>query len=216
MVKKVSTIERKFLSKTEAMQFLTELGYKVSRMSFHRHTLAGLIPMDKTGAYLESGLVEYAKAKLKPLYVPEVGKAVIGAQQEKLQADAKNRQIMAERAEIKLKLEQGLLIEKSILEEELGGRAGFFKREFETLFLLYGTKFVELVRGDLDCLPAFQNWWDDHVVSMFDIWSQGRSFAQEGDMINANPRPGPLGKSGGRMRPMTGPRKVKVPEPKRT
>ncbi|MDR1083720.1 MAG: hypothetical protein LBP22_02405, partial [Deltaproteobacteria bacterium] len=129
--------------------------------------------------------------------------------QAKLREDTESRRLQNERARLKLELEQGRLIARDQVGRELAARIAFFKRELETLWVLTGPKVLALLKGDPAKLPDLNSWWKKTVAEWLDIWSQDRSYADESE---PEPRAaGPLGKAGGRAKPLTGPSGGTVP-----
>lgn len=203
---KIEAPER-IATKVAAVEFVNQQGYMVSRATFTTHVSRGYVKRDDQGGFPIAGLLEYAKAYLKTRFAG-TDPDVINYQQLRIKADAENKRIMAARGELKLKLEQGKLIEKAKHEEDLAARMAFFKRELETFMLRRSGRVVELAQKAEPVL-AILSWWNEEVAAWLDTWSQGRSFTVELDVMAVDE--GVLGKGRGRARGMTGP-KVSAPK----
>jgi hypothetical protein len=189
-----------FKTRMAAYKYLTTQGYSISYKSFLNHCKQDIVPVDQDGLYRPSGLMEYARARLKS--VRQAGQASAGsAQTERVKADAELKRVQAERAKLKLEAERGLLIEREKHEISLAARAAFFRREVETLGLRLGPSIVGLVRDSPDPVGAFNAFWAESTEAWMDAWDSGKEFAVDLDLEELSPGLLTSGRKPGRGRP---------------
>lgn len=160
----------------DAVSYLRDSGYKVSKSQFNRDVKARRVPMSSDGQFEQSALLGYAAGRLSPLS-QSADRAMSDATQSKLSADAEFKSIQAKRMQLKLQREQGLLMLKSDHERDLGARANFFRNEVRNFIQLQGPAIIEQVGGSQDKLQSLILWWNNSTDSWMDAWSQDREFS---------------------------------------
>ena len=171
---------RVYKTQLDAVAFLKDRGFKVSKSSLSRDLKSGRISTDAQGNFEESALLAYAVALKEPTAVVE-NKALSSATAERLTADADLKRWQAERQKLKLEKEQGLLMLRSEHERDLAARALFFKREIENFIHLHGPGIIHLVGGDEHRLPDLIAHWEEKTADWMNSWAEEREFLPPDD-----------------------------------
>ena len=170
---------RIYKTQLDAVAFLKDRGFKVSKSSFGRDLKAGKISTDSNGHFEENALLAYAVALKEPTATVE-NKALSSATTERLSADAELKKYQAERQKLKLEQEQGKLMPKAEYERNLAARALFFKNEVRNFIHLHGAGMIHLAGGDESKLPVLVRFWEEKTAVWMDTWSQEREFSVTG------------------------------------
>lgn len=166
---------RVYKTQLDAVAFLKDRGFKVSKSALNRDLKAGKISTDINGHFEENSLLAYALALKEPTATVE-NKALSTATTERLSADAELKKYQAERVKLKLEKEHGLLMPKAEYERNLAARALFFKKEVENFIHLYGPGIIHLVGGDENRLPDLFAHWEKVTAEWMNAWAQEREF----------------------------------------
>lgn len=177
---------RIYKTQLDAVAFLRDRGFKVSKSSFGRDLKAGKISTDVNGHFEEPLLLAYALALKEPTATAE-NKALSSATTVRLSADAELKKYQAERQKLKLEKEQGLLMPRSEHERDLAARALFFKKEVENFIHLYGPGIIHLVGGDENRLPDLVAHWETATADWMNAWSQEREYVVPDDADELEP-----------------------------
>lgn len=167
---------RVYKTQLDAVAFLKDRGFKVSKSALNRDLKAGKISTDINGHFEESSLLAYALALKEPTATAE-NKALSSATTFRLSADAELKKYQAERQKLKLEKEQGLLMPKTESERNLAARALFFKNEVRNFIHLHGAAIIHLSGGEEGRLPALVRFWEEKTAVWMDTWSREREFA---------------------------------------
>mgnify|MGYP001002631302 CR=1 FL=1 len=125
-----SAAMRTFKTQLDAVDFLRDSGFKISKSQFNRDVSARKVA--KTDAGFEEGaLLAYAAANLTPLTQHE-NKALSNATVDRISADTELKRYTAERTRLKLEKEMGMLMPRSEHEEAL---SPFFQERNRKLWL---------------------------------------------------------------------------------
>lgn len=172
---------RVYKTQLDAVGYLTNAGFKVSKSQFGRDLKARRVPTNQDGHFAESALLGYASVHLTP--TGQLADRAMGeATTERLSADAELKKIQAARQSLKLEKEQGLLMPKVQHERDLGARALFFRAEVRNFIKLHGAAMIHLTGGDEAKLPDLRRFWDEATAVWMDAWAQDREFvADEGE-----------------------------------
>ena len=171
---------RIYKTQLDAVAFLRDRGYKVSKSALNRDLKAGRISTDTNGHFEENSLLAYAVALKAPTATVE-HKALTSATTDRLSADAELKKYQSERLKLKLEKEQGKLMPKSEYERNLAARALFFKSEVRNFIHLHGAAMIHLTGGDEGRLPALVRYWEEKTAIWMDTWSQDREFVVDTD-----------------------------------
>ncbi|WP_418216094.1 hypothetical protein [Bilophila wadsworthia] len=172
---------RVFKTQLDAVAYLQDAGYTVSKSTLNRAVKARKIPRNAQGYYEESALLAYAAANLTPTAQAE-NSVLASATAGKLSADAKLKEYQAERTRMKMEKEQGLLISRAAHEDDLAARALFFKSEIESFIVRKGGDLIALVEGKEELLQELYHWWNRETEDWMDAWDSDREFlAKEED-----------------------------------
>lgn len=164
-----------FPTQLEAVEYLNGQGYKLGKSKFNADLKKYQISELPGGGFEASALLGYARAHCQ-LHGRAVDQAAENANLERTKADAENKRLMAERNRLKLERERGNLMPRDEHETELAARAAFFKREVETFGRRLGPRFIHLVGGDENRLPAFLEFYKEQSEIWMDAWSKDRVF----------------------------------------
>ena len=159
----------------DAVAFLKERGFKVSKSALNRDLKAGKISTNANGHFEENALLAYAVALKEPTATVE-NKALSSATTERLSADARFKHYQAERQKMRLEKEQGLLMPRMEHERNLAARALFFRREVENFIHLHGPGIIHLVGGDEFRLPDLREFWEKATADWMNAWAEEREF----------------------------------------
>ena len=124
---------RIYKTQLDAVAFLKDRGFKVSKSSLNRDLKAGKISTDANGHFEENSLLAYAVALKDPVATVE-NKALSSATTERLSADAELKKYQAERQKLKLEQEQGKLMPMAEYERNLAARRCFSRMRCATSF----------------------------------------------------------------------------------
>lgn len=171
---------RVYKTQLDAVAFLKDRGFKVSKSALNRDLKAGKISTDINGHFEEASLLAYALALKEPTATAE-NKALSSATTFRLSADAELKKYQAERQKLKLEKEQGLLMPRSEHERDLAARALFFKKEVENFIHLYGPGIIHMVGGDENRLPDLFAHWETATAEWMNAWAQEREFVVNDD-----------------------------------
>ena len=175
---------RVYKTQLDAVAFLKDRGFKVSKSALNRDLKAGKISTDFNGHFEESSLLAYALALKEPTAQVE-NKALSSATTERLSADAQLKTYQAERQKLKLEKEQGLLMPRADHERALAARALFFRNEVQNFIHLHGASIIHLVGGDELKLPDLVGFWGEKTSVWMDAWASNREFVvDESDAEN--------------------------------
>lgn len=178
-----SAAMRTFKTQLDAVDFLRDSGFKISKSQFNRDVSARKVA--KTDAGFEEGaLLAYAAANLTPLTQHE-NKALSNATVDRISADTELKRYTAERTRLKLEKEMGMLMPRSEHEEALSARALFFKSEIENFGYRKAGEIIALVSGDESRLEALMEWWDKETAEWMDAWDSDREFTYGDETENA-------------------------------
>jgi hypothetical protein len=166
---------RAFRTQLDAVAFLKNRGFRISKSSFNRDLKAGKVSTDANGHFEEPALLAYAVAMREPT-AAVADKALSSATTERLSADAELKKYQAERQKLKLEKEQGLLMPRADHERDLAARALFFRREVENFIHLHGAAIIHLTGGDEDRLAALEAFWEEKTADWMHSWSEDREF----------------------------------------
>ena len=177
---------RTFKSQRQAVLWLKDLGYKVTTSTFNNHHLAGHVPTNAQGQFDEVTLRSYANLKLEPV---EKRAAADGLHKslEKTSADARLKNIQADRQQLKLERERGNLMPRDQYEKMLAARAIFFRREIENYIQLYGAAIIHLVGGREEALPELLQYWSETTADWMHAWSHEREFVVDLELEPSQP-----------------------------
>ena len=165
-----------FKTQLAAVDRLNALGFKCGKSKFNADVKAKRIATNPEGHFEDYALQAYAVAQqLTPLARAEHG-ASVNATAQKLTADARLKEIQAQRQEHKFGVEQGLYMLKADHESSLGARALFFKSEIEGFGLRAMPALIQLVGGREDSLAEALAWWEEQTADLMDAWSRDREF----------------------------------------
>ena len=159
----------------DAVEFLTNQGFKVSKSKFGRDVNDGKVATTVEGFFEDGALLAYASLHLTPLAKAE-NRALTDANVNRLAADADLKRLTAERARLKLEKEQGLLMPRAQYEEDLAARAMFFKSEVDSFGFRKAGEIIALVNGDESKLPDLLKWWAAQTADWMDAWASDRQF----------------------------------------
>ena len=166
----------------DAVEFLTNQGFKVSKSKFGRDVNDGKVATTVEGFFEDGALLAYASLHLTPLAKAE-NRALTDANVNRLAADADLKRLTAERARLKLEKEQGLLMPRAQYEEDLAARAMFFKSEVDSFGFRKAGEIIALVNGDESKLPDLLKWWAAQTADWMDAWASDRQFAASDEDI---------------------------------
>lgn len=159
----------------DAVAYLTDAGYKISKSQFNRAVRARKVPVNADGHFEAPALLAYAGANLAPrgqLADAALADATAG----RLSADAQLKTFQAERQKLKLQKEQGLLMPRADHERDLAARALFFKAEVRNFIHLHGAAIIALTGGDEARLRDLVEFWADKTALWMDAWSGEREY----------------------------------------
>ena len=159
----------------DAVEFLTNQGFKLSKSKFGRDVNDGKVATTVEGFFEDGALLAYASLHLTPLAKAE-NKALTDATVNRVSADADLKRLTAERARLKLEKEQGLLMPRAQYEEDLAARAMFFKSEVDSFGFRKAGEIIALVNGDESKLPDLLKWWAAQTADWMDAWGADRQF----------------------------------------
>ena len=174
-----------FKTQQDALFYLKEQGYKVEKSTISNAVRSGLLPRNSTGKYEAAALLAYAAANLVPAARAE-NRELAEASASRQSADAQLKYFQAQRTELKLKKEQGLLMPKADHERDLSARALFFKNEVRNFVHLYGPELIIFVGGNESKLRDLVRWWDEKTGIWMDSWAQEREFLVADDDAEAD------------------------------
>lgn len=179
-----STPGRLFKNQRQATLWLKSLGYKVTTSTFNNHFHEGHIPTNAQGQFEEVTLRSYANLKLEAV---EKKAAVDNLQKslDKTSADARLKNIQADRQQLKLERERGNLMPRDQYEKMLAARAIFFRREIENYIQLHGSAIIHLVGGREEALVELFHYWNETTADWMHAWSREREFVVDLDLENA-------------------------------
>jgi len=166
---------RVYKTQLDAVAFLKDRGFKVSKSSFGRDLKAGKVSTNANGHFEENALLAYAVALKEPTATVE-NKALSSATAERLTATAEKDRWVAARQKLKYEKEQGKLMPKAEYERDLAARALFFRKEVENFIHLYGPGIIHLVSGDEDRLSDLVAHWETATADWMNAWAQEREF----------------------------------------
>lgn len=169
-----------FKTQLDAVAYLNDSGYKVSKSQFSRDVKAKKMPTNAEGHFEATALLGYAAAHLVPTG-QQVNSAVAKAQEQELSASTQLKSYKAKREKLRYEKEQGLLMLRTEHERELGKRALFFKSEVENFIDLHAAAIIHLVGGDDARLPDLEAFLEEKTAIWMDAWSQERVFMDEGE-----------------------------------
>ncbi len=172
------TSSRAYKTQLDAVAYLKDSGFKLSKSQFNRDVKARKIPTNAEGYFEESALLGYAASNLTATGQLE-NKSMSEATTNRLSADAELKKFQAERVKLKLEKEQGLLMPRSEHERDLAARALFFKNEVQNFIYLHGGAIIHLVGGEETNLPILVEWWQETTANWMDTWAQEREFTVE-------------------------------------
>lgn len=159
----------------DAVAYLRDAGYKVSKSQFSRMVRARKVATNADGHFEAQALLGFAAANLAPAG-QAADAALADATADRLSADASLKRYQAERQLLKLRREQGLLMSRAEHERDLAARALFFRAEVRTFIHLHGAAIISLVGGDENRLRDLVTWWEDKTGLWIDAWSQEREY----------------------------------------
>lgn len=165
---------RIFKTQLDAVDFLRDSGFKISKSQFNRDVAARKVSKAETG-FEEGALLAYAAANLTPLIQHE-NKALSNATVDRISADTELKRYTAERTRLKLEKEMGMLMPRTEHEEALFARALFFKSEIESFGYRKAGEIIALVDGDDSKLEALLEWWNRETADWMDAWDSDREF----------------------------------------
>lgn len=166
-----------YRTQLEAVAYLRDAGYKVSKSSFNRDVAARKVARAE-GGFDESALLAYASTYLTPL-AQHKNEELSAATVDRLSADADLKKYTAERTRLKLEKERGALIEREKHEEDLAARAAFFRAEIESFGMRKAGEIIDLLNGDEGKTAAFLRWWTDATADWMDAWAADRQFTYD-------------------------------------
>ena len=169
-----SAAMRIFKTQLNAVDFLRDSGFKISKSQFNRDVAARKVSKAETG-FEEGALLAYAAANLTPLTQLE-NKALSNATVDRISADTELKRYTAERTRLKLEKEMGMLMPRTEHEEALSARALFFKSEIESFGYRKAGEIIALVDGDDSKLEALLEWWNRETADWMDAWDSDREF----------------------------------------
>lgn len=169
-----------FAKQLHAVAYLQAQGFKVGKSKFNADVKAGRVATTPEGHFEAGALLAYAAVHLTPLARAEHS-GQVNASTNKLAADARLKDIQAQRQELKLQKEQGALMLKSEHEAALAARAMFFRSELEGFGLRALPALIQLVGGREDSLQEALEWWADATADLMDAWSADREFTTDDD-----------------------------------
>ncbi len=159
----------------DAVAYLRDAGYKVSKSQFNRMVKARKVATNADGHFEVPALLGFAAACLAPV-AQAADAALADATASRLSADARLKDYQAERTRLKLQKEQGLLMPRAEHERDLAARALFFRAEVRNFVHLHGAAMIALVGGDEARLRDLVDWWQDKTAIWIDSWSQDREY----------------------------------------
>lgn len=159
----------------DAVAYLRDAGYKISKSQFNRAVRGRLVPKNADGHFEAQALLGYAAANLAPLG-QAADAALAGATADRLSADAQLKTYQAERQRLKLQKEQGLLMPRAEHERDLAARALFFRAEVRNFVHLHGAAIIALVGGDEARLRDLVAFWEEKTAIWMDAWSGEREY----------------------------------------
>jgi hypothetical protein len=180
-----TTPGRAFKTQLDAVAFLRDRGFKVSKSALSRDLKADKISTDVNGHFEESSLLAYALALKEPVATVE-NRALSSATTEKISADAELKSVQAARYKLKLEKELGLLMPRAEHERDLAARALFFKKEVENFIHLYGPGIIHLVGGDENRMPDLAAFWEEKTADWMHAWSEEQEFVVDDEDMDAD------------------------------
>jgi hypothetical protein len=166
---------RGYRSQLDAVAYLRDAGFKVSKSQFNRDFKARRVPRNAEGKFEEPALLGYAAARLAASEQLE-NRALADATAGRLSADAELKSYQAARQKLKLEKEQGMLMPRADHERDLAARALFFKREVENFIHLHGPGIIHLVGGTEDRLPDLLEYWERTTADWMNAWAREREY----------------------------------------
>lgn len=166
---------RIFKSQLDAVAFLKERGFRVSKSPFNRDLKAGKISTNANGHFEENSLLAYALAMKEPLAAVEQ-KTLTNATTTRLEADAELKKYQAERQKLRLEKERGELMPIADHEEALGARAQFFSSEIKSFITRKAAEVIDTVEGNPVHLQKLKLWWAEATEEWMDAWASDREF----------------------------------------
>lgn len=164
-----------FKTQLDAVAYLVDAGYKVSKSQFNRAVKARKVPLNADGHFEAPALLGYAAANLTPAG-QAADAALADATTSKLSADAELKAIQTARQRLRYQKEQGLLMPRAEHERDLAARALFFRAEVRNFIHLHGAAIIALTGGDEARLRDLVTWWEDKTALWIDAWSQEREY----------------------------------------
>ncbi|MDR1946653.1 MAG: hypothetical protein LBQ51_05745 [Desulfovibrio sp.] len=171
---------RVFRTQLEAVAYLGDAGYKISKSRLNRDFKARKIATNADGHFEESALLAYATVNLTAMAQAE-NRAQADAVMSRVNADADLKSVQAARFRLKLEQEQGRLMPRVDHERDLAARALFFKREVQNFIHLHGGAIIALVKGDDALLSDLVRYWIDSTEAWMDAWAAEREFVFDAD-----------------------------------
>ena len=175
-----ATPGRIYKTQLDAVAFLKDRGFKVSKSALSRDLKDGKISTDVNGHFEENALLAYALALKEPTATAE-NKALSSATAEKFSAAAEKDRWQAARQKLKFEKEQGLLMHRSDHERDLAARALFFKNEVGNFIKLHGAAIIHLVGGDEAKLEELKGYWSGTTADWMHAWADEREFVVDVD-----------------------------------
>jgi len=162
-------------TQAEAIRYLQNAGFKLSQPVFNRAVSEHRVPTNADGHFEEAALLGYAVGNLKAKAQAE-NRALGDAATGRLSEDARLKKVQADRFQLKLDKEKGLLMPRMEHERSLAARALFFKREVENFIHLHGPAIIHLVGGDEGLLPDLREYWENKTADWMNAWAEEREF----------------------------------------
>jgi len=169
-----------FKTQLAAVDYLKAQGFKVGKSKFNADVKAARVTATPEGHFEASALLAYAAVHLEPLARAEHS-ASVNATASRISADARLKEVQAQRQELKLQREQGLFMLKSEHEAALSARALFFRGEIESFIRLRAAAIIHLVGGREEAEAQLIEWWDEITADWMDSWAEDREFAVDDD-----------------------------------
>ncbi|MDR2051122.1 MAG: hypothetical protein LBQ63_05050 [Deltaproteobacteria bacterium] len=166
---------RVYKTQLDAVAYLRDAGFKISKSQFNRDVKARRMPTNADGHFEEPALLGYAAVCLAPAAQLE-NRAMAEATAGRLSADAELKTYQAARHKLKLEKEQGLLMPRADHERDLAARALFFKKEVENFIHLHGPGIIHLVGGEENRLPELVAHWEKVTADWMNAWAGEREF----------------------------------------
>jgi hypothetical protein len=136
-------------NRLRAWEYLRDGGWKIGRSSFYNDVRNGLIRPDASGAFAHGKLDKYATLHLRRTDgSSRTADAMDGLQCDKLQAETRRAQALAERTEMELAVMRREYVRRADVEPDYVGRLVVIEHELRQMYRARAGELIALVGGD--------------------------------------------------------------------